>query len=141
MFRFFFAATNTDLLCSLLLSTDCSLYNVIKESCIIHPHSKNIMLKLSKLTEELLPRVLEFFFNLRLWSTQKANALSRQRLLVIINFNQKVYQKCCHCCYQLIYGVPKKSWKSNSEIATNTSEAGTWMRLLIWICILWTMSP
>ena len=24
----------------------------------------------------------------------------------------------------------------NSEIAANTSEAGTWLKLLIWICIL-----
>ena len=27
----------------------------------------------------------------------------------------------------------------NSEIAANTCEAGTWMKLLIWICILRTM--
>ena len=36
-----FAATNTDLLCILLLSTYCSLYSVIKESCIVHPHNSN----------------------------------------------------------------------------------------------------
>ena len=29
----------------------------------------------------------------------------------------------------------------NSEIAPNTSEAGTRMKLLIWICILLTMLP
>ena len=61
----FFSETNADLLCILLFSTDCSLYSVIKVSCIIHTHSKTIMLKLSKLLE-LLPRVLEFFCNLRL---------------------------------------------------------------------------
>ena len=27
----------------------------------------------------------------------------------------------------------------NSEIAANTCEAGTWMKLFIWICIWWTM--
>ena len=45
----FFSGTNTDLLCIVLSSTDCSLYNVIKVSCIIQPHSRTIMLKLSKL--------------------------------------------------------------------------------------------
>ena len=70
-----------DLLCILLLSTDCSL-NAIKKSCIIHPHSKATFLKLSKL-KELQFRLLEFFCYLRTWSTQKPNALSRQRLLVI----------------------------------------------------------
>ena len=29
----------------------------------------------------------------------------------------------------------------NSEIAASRSEAGTWMRLLIWICILWKILP
>lgn len=43
------AAINTDLLCILLLSTNCSL-NVTK-SCIIHPHSKTTFLKVSKLKE------------------------------------------------------------------------------------------
>ena len=45
----FLAATNTDRLCILLLPTDCSL-NVIKKSCIIHPH-KTALLKLSRLKE------------------------------------------------------------------------------------------
>ena len=29
----------------------------------------------------------------------------------------------------------------NSEIAADTSEDGTWLKLLIWICILRTMLP
>ena len=76
----FFGATNIDLLCILLLSIDCSL-NAIKTSYIIHSHSKTTVLKLSKL-KELQCRVLELFCYLRTWSTQKANALSRQRLIV-----------------------------------------------------------
>ena len=35
----------------------------------------------------------------------------------------------------------KNPENQNSEIAANTSEAGTWLKLLIWICILWTMLP
>ena len=31
--------------------------------------------------------------------------------------------------------------KQNSEIAANTGEAGTWLKLLIWICVLQTMLP
>ena len=37
--------------------------------------------------------------------------------------------------YQFIYGEPKKSWKQTFEKAVNTSETGTWMKLLISICI------
>ena len=77
------AAINTDLFCILLLSTNCSR-NATK-SCIIHPPSKITSLKLSKL-KELQFEVLEFFCNLKTWSTQKANALSRQQLLVTIYF-------------------------------------------------------
>ena len=76
----FLAATNTNWLCILLLPTDCSL-SAIKKSCIIHSHSKTTLLKRSRLNE-LQFRVLEFFCYLKTWSTQKANALSRQRLLV-----------------------------------------------------------
>ena len=61
----FLVATNTDLLCILLLSTDCFLYNAIKKSCKTHHSSRTIMLQLSKLTE-LQPRVLEFSCNLTL---------------------------------------------------------------------------
>ena len=72
---YFLAATNTDLLCFLLLPTDCSL-NAIKKSFIIHPHSKTTS-QLSKLKEPQF-RVLELFCYLGTWSTQKASALSRQ---------------------------------------------------------------
>ena len=81
------AAINADLFCILLLSTNCSL-NATK-SCIIHLHSETTSLKLSKLTE-LQFAVLEFFCYLTTWSTQKANALSRQRLLVFY----KVWHSC-----------------------------------------------
>ena len=56
------AAINTDLLCILLLSTNCSL--IATKSCIIHPHSKPTLLKLSTL-KELQIEVLEFFCYLK----------------------------------------------------------------------------
>ena len=31
--------------------------------------------------------------------------------------------------------------KQNSEIAENTGEAATWLKLLIWICVSQTMLP
>ena len=76
----FLPATNTDLLCILVLPTNSSR-NTIKKSCIIHSHSETTLLKLSKL-KELQFRGLELFYHLRKWSTQKANALSCQWLPV-----------------------------------------------------------
>ena len=84
VFIFFFdclAAINTDFFCILLLSINYSL-NATK-SCIIHPHSETTSLKLYKL-KELQFEVPEFFCYLRTWSTQKANPLSRRRLLVLV---------------------------------------------------------
>ena len=78
------AAKNIDLFCILLLSINCSLNET--RSCILHPPSKTTLLKLSKL-KELKFKLLEFFCYLRTWSTQKANALSRQRLVVYIQLN------------------------------------------------------
>ena len=80
------AAINTDLFCILLLPTNCS-FNKTKP-CIIHPHSENSSLKLSKL-KELQSELLEFFCYLKTWSTQKANALNRQRLLVCFEIKLK----------------------------------------------------
>ena len=80
------AAINTDLFCILLLSTNCSLNET--KPCIIHPHSETTSLKLSKL-KELQFELLEFFCYLRTWSTQKANVLSRQRLLVCFEIKLK----------------------------------------------------
>ena len=84
VFIFFFdcfAAINTDFFCILLMSISYSL-NATK-SYIIHPHSETTSLKLCKL-KELQFEVIEFFCYLRTWSTQKANPLSRRRLLVLI---------------------------------------------------------
>ena len=58
----FLAATNTDLLCILLFSTDCS-FSAIKKPCITQPQSKTTLLKLSTLKEQV--KVLEFLCYLR----------------------------------------------------------------------------
>ena len=80
------AAINTDLFCILLLPTNCSLNET--KPCKIHPHSETSSLKLSKL-KELQFELLEFFCYLKTWSTQKANALNRQGLLVCFEIKLK----------------------------------------------------
>ena len=93
------AAINTDLLCILLLSTNCSL--IATKSCIIHPNSKPTLLKLSTL-KELQFEVLEFFCYPKTWSTRKAKALSRQRLLILIKNATKLY---CILSYTRYYNL------------------------------------
>ena len=96
------AAINTDLLCILLLSTNCSL-NVTK-SCIIHPHSKTTFLKVSKL-KELQFEILEFFHYLRTWSTQKVSQWLLVVFVLLLTFPFLIAKYQLGCFYFRFYSL------------------------------------